>query len=56
MMTILKLQNSNQDVKTFEKDCVNKIFKVKRREGKYSVTIINSELSDFILELFGESY
>ena len=42
-------------MKKFEKDCVNKILKVKKRDDKYSVTIINSELSDLILELFGES-
>ena len=34
---------------------MNKILKVKKRDDKYSVTIINSELSDLILELFGES-
>ena len=53
-LTVLK-KNSNLDVKKFEKDCVNKILKVKKRDDKYSVTIINSELSDLILELFGES-
>ena len=53
-LSVLK-KNSNLDVKKFEKDCVNKILKVKKRDDKYSVTIINSELSDLILELFGES-
>lgn len=53
-LSVLK-KNSNLDVKKFEKDCVNKILKVKKREGRYSVTIINSELSDLILELFGEA-
>ena len=53
-LSVLK-KNSNLDVKKFEKDCVNKILKVKKREDKYSVTIINTELSDLILELFGES-
>ncbi len=53
-LSVLK-KNSNLDVKKFEKDCVNKILKVKKRENNYSVTIINLELSDLILELFGES-
>ena len=53
-LSVLK-KNSNLDVKKFEKDCVNKILKVKKRDDRYSVTIINSELSDLILELFGES-
>ncbi|MEX0862947.1 transcriptional regulator [Nitrosopumilus sp.] len=47
-------KNSTLDVKKFEKDCINKIIKVKKKDGKYLVTIINSELSDLILELFGE--
>lgn len=34
---------------------MNKILKVKKRDGRYSVIIINSELSDLILELFGEA-
>ncbi len=47
-------KNSTLDIKKFEKDCINKIIKVKRRDEKYVVTIINSDLRDLILELFGE--
>jgi len=47
-------KNSTLDVKKFEKDCINKVIKVKKKDDKYLVTIINSELSDLILELFGE--
>jgi len=47
-------KNSTLDVKKFEKDCINKVIKVKKKDDKYLVTIINSKLSDLILELFGE--
>lgn len=47
-------KNSTLDIKKFEKDCINKIIKIKKKDDKYSVTIINSELSDLILELFGD--
>jgi len=47
-------KNSTLDVKKFERDCINKVIKVKKKDDKYLVTIINSELSDLILELFGE--
>ena len=39
----------------FEKDCVNKILKIKKRDNKYNVTIINSDMVDLILDLFSES-
>jgi hypothetical protein len=48
-------KNSNIDVKKFEKDCINKIIKVKKRDNKYYVTIVNISMSDLILELFSES-
>jgi hypothetical protein len=47
-------KNSTLDIKKLEKDCINKIIKVKKKEDKYLATIVNSELSDLILELFGE--
>jgi len=47
-------ENSNIDVKRFEKDCINKIIKVKKRDVKYNVTIINTFLSNLILELFSD--
>ena len=50
---ILK-KNSTLDTKKFEKECINKILKVKKRDEKYLVSIINSDLRDLILELFGD--
>lgn len=50
---ILK-KNSTLDTKKFEKECINKILKVKKRDEKYLVTIINFDLRDLILELFGD--
>jgi hypothetical protein len=47
-------KNSTLDIKKLEKDCINKIIKVKKKEDKYLATIVNSELSDLILKLFGE--
>ena len=47
-------KNSTMDVKKFEKDCINKILKVKKRDGEFLVTIVDSNLKDLILELFGE--
>ena len=51
--SVLK-KNSNMDIKKFEKDCINKIIKIKKKGDKYNVTIINSGLSDLILGLFSE--
>ena len=51
--SILK-KNSHIDVKKFEKDCINKIVKVKKMGDKYKVTIVNTDLSDLILGLFSE--
>ena len=47
-------KNSNIDVNRFEKDCINKIIKVKKRDDKYNVTIIDTVISNLILELFSE--
>lgn len=46
--------NSNLDVKKFEKDCIEKIIKIKNNGEKYSITILDSDLKNLILELFGE--
>ena len=35
------------DVKKFEKECINKIIKSKKKNDKYILTIINSNLSEF---------
>jgi len=47
-------KNSTIDVKRFEKDCISKILKVKKRDDKFLVTIVDLDLKDLILELFGE--
>ena len=48
-------KNSNFDITKFEKDSINKIIKIKKREHDYNVTIVDTELSDLILELFSDS-
>jgi len=53
-INVLK-KNSNIDVRRFEKDCINKIIKVKKRDDRYNVTIVNTFVTDLILELFSES-
>jgi hypothetical protein len=47
-------KNSTMDVNRFEKDCISKILKIKKRDDKFLVTIVDSDLRDLILELFGE--
>lgn len=47
-------KNSNLDIKKFEKNCINKIIKVKKRENNYVITIVYPELSHLILEYFGD--
>jgi len=42
------------DVKRFEKNCIDKILKVRKKDDKYLLTIINSNLRNLILELFGD--
>jgi hypothetical protein len=51
--SVLK-KNSTMDVNRFEKDCIGKILKVKKRDDEFLVTIVDSDLRDLILELFGE--
>ena len=51
--SVLK-KNSTIDVNRFEKNCISKILKVKKRDGRFLVTIVDSDLRDLILELFGE--
>jgi hypothetical protein len=48
-------RNSNFDTIKFEKNSINKIIKIKKREHNYNVTIVDTELSDLILELFSDS-
>ena len=47
-------KNSSMDVKRFEKNCIDKLLKVKKRDDRYLVTIVNSDLRNLILELFGD--
>ena len=47
--------NSNFDISRFEKNSINKIIKIKKREHDYNVIIVDTELSDLILELFSDS-
>lgn len=51
--SILK-KNSTLDANKFEIDCINKIIKIKKSDGKYFVTVVDTDLSNLILELFGE--
>ena len=51
--SVLK-KNSTIDIKKFEKYCISKILKVKKRDKEFLVTIVDSNLRDLILELFGE--
>jgi uncharacterized membrane protein YheB (UPF0754 family) len=47
--------NYNIDIIKFEKNSINKIIKIKKREHDYNVTIVDTKLSDLILELFSDS-
>jgi hypothetical protein len=51
--SVLK-KNSNIDIKKFERECINRIIKIKKNNDKYILTIINSNLSDLVIELFGD--
>ena len=51
--SVLK-KNSNVNVRKFERECINKIIKIKKNNDKYILTIINSNLSNLVLELFGD--
>ena len=50
---ILK-NNSSMDIETFEKNCIDKIIKVSRTKNNYTVKIISKNLSEKILEFFGD--
>ncbi len=47
-------KNSTLDVNKFEKECIEKILKIKKSGEKYLVTIIDLDLKNLILQLFGE--
>ncbi len=48
-------KNAHFDITKFEKNSINKIIKIKKREHDYNVIIVDTELSDLILELFSDS-
>jgi len=50
---ILK-NNSIIDIEAFEKNCVDKIIKVSRTKNNYTVKIISKNLSEKILDFFGD--
>ena len=52
--SVLK-KNSNVNVKKFERECINRIIKIKKNNDKYILTIIDSNLSNLVLELFGDT-
>ncbi len=41
-------KNSNLDVDKFEKDCIDKIVKVKKTDDKYIITIVDKDLANLI--------
>jgi hypothetical protein len=47
-------KKSSDDTKKLEKDCVNKVIKVKKKDDKFSVTVIHPDLRGLILESFGD--
>jgi len=51
--SVLK-KNSNVDIKKFERECIKRIIKIKKNNDKYILTIINSNLTDLVLKLFGD--
>ena len=52
-LKVLK-KNSNIDVNKFEKECIKKIIKIKKNDEKYIITILDQDLKNLILEIFGE--
>jgi len=47
-------KNSNVTVKQFVKECIDKNFKIKKRDDKYLIEIINSDLTDLVLQSLGD--
>ncbi|MCV0393470.1 MAG: transcriptional regulator [Nitrosopumilus sp.] len=47
-------KNSHINVSKFEKDCINKIIKVKKKDDEFIITIISQDLSNVILDLFSD--
>ena len=53
-VNILK-KNSNININKFEKDCINKIIKIRKKDDKYFVSVIDSKLVNLIFEFLGDS-
>ena len=52
-VNVLK-KNSELNVNKIINDCIKNILKIKKRDDKYIITIVEPNLRDLILELFGE--
>ena len=52
-INILK-RNSNININKFEKDCINKIIKIRKKDDKYYLSIIDSKLVNLIFESLGD--
>ena len=48
-------KNSNININKFEKDCINKIIKIRKKEDKYLINVVDSKLTDSIFEFLGDS-
>lgn len=53
-INILK-KNSNINISKFEKDCINKIIKIRKKDDRYFVSVIDSKLVNLIFESLGDS-
>lgn len=54
--TLLKIikKNSELDINKFENECLDEIFQIKKVKENYQVTIIDSKLVHYILDIFGD--
>lgn len=52
-INILK-KNSNININKLEKDCINKIIKIRKKDDKYYLSIIDSKLVNLIFESLGD--
>jgi hypothetical protein len=48
-------KNSNININKFEKDCINKIIKIRKKDDKYLISVVDSKLVDSIFEFLGDS-
>ena len=53
-INILK-KNSNINISKFEKDCINKIIKIRKKDDRYFVSVIDSKLVNLVFESLGDS-